>query len=321
MASAAAIPGARFTGADFLALERQLLWPRGWVFVGRDDEVSEPGHYFMWERTGVPLIVIRSADGAVRIFYNSCRHRGAPVVREPRGRNRALRCQYHSWTYDTFGRLVSVPDERDFVDLRLEDRSLVEVRAESCGGWLFATENPTAPPLANALGAAADGLKVAAGHRAIHSKSWRVKANWKLAAAILPGVVAGMNAGEAATLAPNLAWATGPEASLVMAAWPVIWPELHIDHCEITATFAAPAWDEDDGSPAASAAWQARIAKLDEAGARLQTEAEALQESVRRTGGLPGAESAIRLNATVDAAIGHDAIPAALRTAVPAATA
>ena len=56
-----------------------------------------------WERTRVPLLIVHAVDGVTRCFYNSCRHRGAPVVRVPKGKNRALRCQYHSWTYDTTG--------------------------------------------------------------------------------------------------------------------------------------------------------------------------------------------------------------------------
>ena len=42
-----------------------------------------------------------------------------------RGSSRRLRCQYHSWTYEIDGgTLVSVPDERDFVDLDWEQRCL-----------------------------------------------------------------------------------------------------------------------------------------------------------------------------------------------------
>ena len=31
---------------------------------------------------GVPLLLIRGRDGKLRAFYNTCRHRGAPVVRD-----------------------------------------------------------------------------------------------------------------------------------------------------------------------------------------------------------------------------------------------
>ena len=65
---------------------------------------------------------IRGKDDVVRAFYNTCQHRGAPVVREQAGTARTLRCQYHSWTYDiTEGQLIAVPDERDFVGLDKAD--------------------------------------------------------------------------------------------------------------------------------------------------------------------------------------------------------
>ena len=67
---------------------------------------------------------MRGDDGVVRAFYNSCRHRGAPVVRGDCGSARLLSCQFHGWTYDLRGDLVRVPDERDFVGLCREERAL-----------------------------------------------------------------------------------------------------------------------------------------------------------------------------------------------------
>ena len=198
------VPAGRFTSQALWEAERERLWPRTWLLAGRADEVSGPGQYFTWERTGIPLIVVGSIDGTIRAFYNSCRHRGAPVVREARGRSRALRCQYHSWTYDTTGRLVSVPDERDFVDLRLDERSLVPARCEVVDGWIFVTEAPEAAPPSAALGPAAGAL---AGYRdfmALHRVTFRVGGNWKLAAERLAGWLAGV-AGEGTQLKRVLA--------------------------------------------------------------------------------------------------------------------
>jgi phenylpropionate dioxygenase-like ring-hydroxylating dioxygenase large terminal subunit len=174
------LPAGRFTDPEFLTAER-ALFARTWVLAGRGDEVPGPGRYMTWEKTCVPLIVVDSVDGTIRCFYNSCRHRGAPVVREARGRNRALRCQYHSWTYDTFGNLVSVPDERDFVDLRREERPLVPVRCETWGGWIFVNEDKGAAPLAAQLAEAAvelSGLGVG-GLQTIDQSSVTTRSNWK----------------------------------------------------------------------------------------------------------------------------------------------
>ena len=58
---------------------------------------------------GIPLLLIRDRGGAVRVFQNTCRHRGMILVDAPRKIEGAIRCPYHSWCYATDGRLVSTP--------------------------------------------------------------------------------------------------------------------------------------------------------------------------------------------------------------------
>ncbi|MEZ5270517.1 MAG: Rieske (2Fe-2S) protein [Microthrixaceae bacterium] len=72
-----------------------------------------------------------AARTAVRAFYNSCRHRGAPVVREACGTSKRLTCQYHSWSYGLDGELRAVPDERSFSGLDTDSLGLVPVRCET----------------------------------------------------------------------------------------------------------------------------------------------------------------------------------------------
>ena len=178
------IPSGRYTDQEFFELEQQHLWPKVWVVAGREADVAEPGSYFRFDELGMPLIVIRGRDGQIRCFSNTCRHRGAPVVRESSGQVRRLQCQYHSWTYDTAGgALIAVPDERDFVDLCKQDRSLPQVSCEVWGGWVWVNLDPDAQPLHDFLGAVATELGqfgpedlrlVGADHRIM-------KCNWKVA--------------------------------------------------------------------------------------------------------------------------------------------
>ncbi|MBU3718663.1 MAG: Rieske (2Fe-2S) protein, partial [Actinobacteria bacterium] len=119
------IPVERFTSDEFWDLEREHLWPKVWVIAGRVDDVPNVGDFITFDDLGPPMIVVRGRDHQVRAFYNTCQHRGAPVVRESKGTSKLLRCQYHSWSYDIdSGRLVSVPDERDFVGLDKDQRCL-----------------------------------------------------------------------------------------------------------------------------------------------------------------------------------------------------
>ena len=145
------IPAGRYTDPAFYALEQEHIWRRSWLCVGHQGELPEVGSFRLAEETGAPIVIVRGKDRRVRAFYNTCRHRGGPVVREACGRAQRLRCSYHSWAYDLEGNLVSVPDERDFVGLDREVRALIPVRCETWGGWIFVNEDPQAPPLLDYL--------------------------------------------------------------------------------------------------------------------------------------------------------------------------
>lgn len=176
------LPAGRYTDPAFFELEMTYLWPKCWLLAGRVEDVATPGSYMLWEDIGVPILIVHGTDGVIRAFYNSCRHRGAPVVRDKRGNNRALRCQYHSWTYDTSGRLLSVPDERDFVDLCRDERGLMPVRCEIWDGWIFVNQDPEATPLLEFLGPIPEQLAEFQGPRLrqVHKVTKIINCNWKV---------------------------------------------------------------------------------------------------------------------------------------------
>ncbi|MGI9622280.1 MAG: aromatic ring-hydroxylating oxygenase subunit alpha [Acidimicrobiales bacterium] len=179
------IPTGRHIGDEFYELEQEHLWPKVWVPAGRVEDVADPGDYFVFKDLGVPLLVVRGTDGQIRCFYNTCQHRGAPVVREDRGSSRRLRCQYHSWTYEIDGgTLVALPDERDFVDLDWEQRCLPRVSCETLDGWIFVNRDPDAQPLRAWLGPAADVFAVSDGPSLseVYRESVLVPCNWKVTA-------------------------------------------------------------------------------------------------------------------------------------------
>jgi phenylpropionate dioxygenase-like ring-hydroxylating dioxygenase large terminal subunit len=179
------IPVERYTDDHFWQLERDHLWPNVWVFAGRADEVATAGDYLTFDDLGVPILIVRGNDGELRAFYNTCQHRGAPVVRDLRGTARTLRCQYHSWTYDiTSGALVTVPDERDFVGLDKRERCLRAVRCEVWDGWIFVNQNADALPLLEWLGPIPGQLAELQGEslRTVARRSAVVPCNWKVTA-------------------------------------------------------------------------------------------------------------------------------------------
>ena len=150
------IPGVRYTDPDFLELERERMWRRAWLYAGHADQLAEPGSWFLTRNPGSPILVVRDLGGSIRAFYNSCRHRGAPLVAEAAGQARGFVCPYHGWSYTLDGTLTAVRDRRDFVDLDFSCRSLVAVRCERVGNLIFINEDPEAEPLVDHLGPMAD---------------------------------------------------------------------------------------------------------------------------------------------------------------------
>ena len=179
------IPVGRYTSDEFYEIERRHLWTKVWVMAGRAEDIARPGDYMTFDELGVPILLVRGKDERVRAFYNTCQHRGAPVVRDLRGTARTLRCQYHSWTYDiTDGALTQVPDERDFIDLCRGDRGLVPVACETWAGWIFVNQDRNAQPLAAWFGAVFDEMDQFQGEalRAVSVTSEVVPCNWKVTA-------------------------------------------------------------------------------------------------------------------------------------------
>jgi len=72
---------------------------------------ANPGDFFTTELIGEPLLLVRGADGALRGFYNVCRHRAGPPAEDADSR-KLFRCGYHGWTYDLDGSLISAYRDR-----------------------------------------------------------------------------------------------------------------------------------------------------------------------------------------------------------------
>ena len=176
------IPVARYREPAFFDLENQHLWGRVWLFAGHESEVREPGAYKLFTRSGAPILVVRGHDGGLRAFYNSCRHRGAPVVRDDCGVAKRLTCQYHSWSYDTAGALKAVPDERSFAGIDTADLGLSPVRCETWQGFVFVCEDLDAEPLVDYLGPLAEQMQEIDGPslRVLGVQNHRIECNWKL---------------------------------------------------------------------------------------------------------------------------------------------
>lgn len=176
------IPAGRYVNADFLKLERERMWKRAWLYACHADEIPEPGSWVLLRNTGSPVIVARGLDGEIRAFYNTCQHRGAPLVKEASGQSRGFVCGYHGWSYTLDGKLTAVRDRRDFVDLDFSCRSLQSLRCEMLGRLVFINEDEEAEPLLQHLGPMASEMTQFELDtlRFVESRSYEVASNVKV---------------------------------------------------------------------------------------------------------------------------------------------
>ncbi|NKB39092.1 MAG: Rieske 2Fe-2S domain-containing protein [Gammaproteobacteria bacterium] len=146
------IPAGRYTDDKFFKLENEYLWAKSWLYVCHLDEIPETGSYLLWEKTGTPIILLRDENRKVKAYYNSCRHRGGPLINEQKGKLEGrLICKYHGWCYALNGELSLVRDKRDFIALNQKDLSLKSIKCERLGNWVFINEDPDAASLIDYL--------------------------------------------------------------------------------------------------------------------------------------------------------------------------
>src|SRR5215467_13272184 len=120
---------------EFYELEREAVFKRAWLNIGRVEQLPRTGSYFTKELAvaNASIIVVRDRDGGIRAFHNICRHRGNKLVWNdfPRGETagvvRQFVCKYHGWRYGLDGTLDYVKQESEFFDLDKSCHGLVPV--------------------------------------------------------------------------------------------------------------------------------------------------------------------------------------------------
>ncbi|GAA1382198.1 aromatic ring-hydroxylating dioxygenase subunit alpha [Pseudonocardia kongjuensis] len=172
-------------------LEQERVFARSWLVVAHDTQIPRPGDFIESYMGEESVIVVRNREGEVRVLLNSCRHRGNKVCRAEIGNTRAFMCQYHGWTYDVDGAFKGAPHFEEVYGNDIDKRQwgLHPARVELYKGLVFATFEPTAPPLAEFLGDFAYILDVSldprpggvevAGNGFLR---WNIKMNWKFGA-------------------------------------------------------------------------------------------------------------------------------------------
>jgi Rieske 2Fe-2S family protein len=177
------LPGRYYTSPDVFAEERERIFSRRWMCVGREEHLPEPGAYLLASVAGESVIVLRDAAGSAHAFYNVCRHRGTRLLEEASGRlARSIQCPYHAWTYALDGRLIGAPHMDEVDGFEKDDHPLHAVALETWEGFLFVNLSSDPERLSNAFAPLTERFRRfgLAGLRSWRRIEYDVRSNWKL---------------------------------------------------------------------------------------------------------------------------------------------
>ena len=191
-----------YLSPDRFCQERERIFAREWMCVGREEEVPDAGDYLLLDLAGERLVLVRGRDGRLHAHYNVCRHRGSELVLGvdpkpwagsavgPAGTFvSGIRCPYHAWTYQLDGSLRTAPFLEEGDGFCREDLPLFGAAVETWGGFVFvrleAEPAPGAPPLRGLeeqLGGAVERVRryPLAELRIARRVTYDVGANWKV---------------------------------------------------------------------------------------------------------------------------------------------
>lgn len=191
IASANGLPNAHYISQEVFEQERESLLYDNWSGIGFAKDIPEAGDAMPIEFLGMPLVAVRDREGHVRVFQNTCRHRGMILVEERKKVGGVLRCPYHSWCYALNGELVATPHVGGPGMNLCEgiDRSslgLVEIASHIWRDVIFVNVNGNAPAFEVYAAEAMARWAEYEGQELVHGGtdsgfSFDVRCNWKLA--------------------------------------------------------------------------------------------------------------------------------------------
>ena len=140
------LPPACYTDEEFYRFEKDALFYREWLCVGREEWAEKPGDYFTCTHANEPLVIARDRRGELQAMSSVCQHR-AMLVAEGRGNTRAFVCPYHHWTYDLDGTLVGAPAMNTTCNFDKKKNGLPRLKIEVWHGFVFVNFDLEAAPL------------------------------------------------------------------------------------------------------------------------------------------------------------------------------
>ena len=136
------LPVGTYYDADEFEQQFDQLFMKKPLGLGLSLEIPDPGTYAAKTMMGMPLLFTRDKDGTAHLFLNVCRHRGATICKNGRGKASRFACPYHAWTFDNTGRLVGMYGKNTFGVDDLSTLGLTELPCEERAGILWGALTP-----------------------------------------------------------------------------------------------------------------------------------------------------------------------------------
>ena len=150
IADAKTLPASLYVSPQVLQVEKEALFMREWLAVGRAERIPASGDWFTVDLVEEPIIVVRDKEGSVRAMSAVCQHRAMQVC-EGEGNSSTFKCPYHHWIYGQDGRLLGSPAMERTADFDKAEYGLPPLAVEEWQGFIFVNFDTAAAPLAPTL--------------------------------------------------------------------------------------------------------------------------------------------------------------------------
>ncbi len=141
------LPRAMYSDPEIYEFDLDAVHESCWIMVGFEVEVPDAGSTLALTVGRSPVVIVRTREGRLRGFFNSCRHRGAQICPTGASRRPRLVCPYHQWSYDLNGNLLHAGRMQASFDPT--EHSLRPIHVETVAGSIYvclADEPPSFQP-------------------------------------------------------------------------------------------------------------------------------------------------------------------------------
>lgn len=143
----------RYLCQDFFDREVEKVWKKTWQAACRESRLRRPGDFMVYDIAQLSVLLVRTQEGRIRGYYNSCLHRGRRLADGPgKAEDGRIVCPFHGFAWDLDGNFRGAPCPWEFTHLDRDRLNLPEVAVDTWGGWVFINLDPECGPLRDVLG-------------------------------------------------------------------------------------------------------------------------------------------------------------------------